>query len=99
MIEDRNIREQLGFTEVIQMIDFSTLPADEVSSVVDRVKNDITAAIYEGVLRLGLDPASFDESTFASSFDETDVDYGLKSVIVSSINRLNWVNNWAAENL
>lgn len=99
MIEDRNVKEQLGFSEDIQMIDFSTLPAEEVASVVARVKNDITAAIYESALRLGHDPATFDEEAFLTSFDETDENYSLKQVLANSINRLNWLETWESENL
>lgn len=80
------------------MIDFSTLPAEEVASVVARVKNDITAAIYEGALRLGHDPATFNEVAFLTSFDETDENYSLKQVLANSINRLNWVKTWEEEN-
>lgn len=99
MIEDKNIKEQLGFSENIQMIDFSTLPAEEVASVVARVKNDITAAIYESALRLGHDPTTFDEEAFLTSFDETDENYSLKQVLANSINRLNWLKTWESENL
>lgn len=99
MIEDRHIKELLGFSEDIQMIDFSTLPAEEVASVVARVKNDITAAIYESALRLGHDPATFDEETFLTSFDESDENYSLKQVLANSINRLNWIKTWESENL
>lgn len=99
MIEDRNVKEQLGFSEDIQMIDFSMLPAEEVASVVARVKNDITAAIYESALRLGYDPATFDDASFLTSFDETDENYSLKQVLANSINRLNWIKTWESENL
>lgn len=99
MIEDRHIKELLGFSEDIQMIDFSTLPAEEVASVVARVKNDITAAIYESALRLGHDPATFDDEMFLTSFDESDENYSLKQVLANSINRLNWIKTWESENL
>lgn len=99
MIEDRHIREQLGFTEEIQMIDFSSLPPEEVASVFARVKNDITAAIYESALRLGHDPATFDDVAFLNSYDENDENYSLKQVLSRTIERLNWLKEWEAANL
>lgn len=99
MIEDRNIREQLGFTEEIQMIDFSSLPQEEVASVFARVKNDITAAIYESALRLGYDPATFDDAAFLNSYNENDENYSLKQVLSRTIERLNWLKEWEAANL
>ena len=99
MIDDRHVKEQMGFSEAIQMIDFSTIPDAEVASVVARVKNDISAAIYEAVLRLGLEPASFDQNEFVTSFDESDVEYSLKTALKSSIERLAWLENWESQNL
>jgi len=102
MIDDKHIREQLGFSEDIQMIDFSTLPAEEVASVVARVKNDITAAIYESALRLGHDPATFDDVAFLTSFDtlaKTDENYTLKQILANTIKSLNWLKAWELENL
>lgn len=95
MIDDIEVRQSLGLNEEFSVaIDFSTIASSERLEVANRVKDITSKNIYELVLRLGQDPASFDDAALVVPEDESDPEFTLKKDLKSNIDRLAWINTF-----
>lgn len=75
-------------------INFSTMDSSDRLAAANLVKDITSRNIYEFILRLGQDPASFDEAAFVAPEDESDPQYMLKRDLKTSIDQLTWINNF-----
>ena len=93
MIDDREVRQSLGFSEEFSVaINFSTMDSSERLEVANRTKEIALKAIYELILRLGQDPETFDESTLVVPTDQSDPDFVIKRDLKANIDQLAWVD-------
>jgi hypothetical protein len=73
---------------------FASISKDDKSSLLSAAKVDFEKDLYKSLVQLGVDPDSYDLSTF--EFDENgylvDDDYQIKKHISALISRINKVN-------